>query len=223
MHQCDEDDEDFQDDVSNLYQAWGLSKLQGQSTTTTTSLSKRKTKRIFVPINDQYAQSRSAFAIPGGGSHWSLLLWEITIIRSVSESESAKSEHGRTYTQSMGEAEILSGYFHFDSYKGYNSSAAKAVAKKLSKVLTCTQSSIVNPNVSVVECQTPQQNNGYDCGVFMLGFAEALALDDSGFGSQIEYETALKTRFDAMGGQKRFASGLRKSMAVVIRELASES
>ena len=131
MHQCDEDDEDFLDEMSNLHHAWSLS---------------AESKRIFIPINDQFNQSRTAFSRPGGGSHWSLLLWTLPDCN----------------------------FYHFDSSSGYNSSAALTVSRKLLKVLRLKAIPGQPFETNVKTCKTPKQQNGYDCGVYLLGFAETL-------------------------------------------------
>ena len=114
---------------------------------------------------------------------------------------------------------------HFDSSRGCNALAAKAVAKKLHNVLCASMSEmdgVANVVAEVLECQTPQQRNGYDCGVLALGFAEALsAPDDYGF-VKGQYEALLQTDCEGKGGQEEFAYGLRKRIGDDIRELATE-
>jgi Ulp1 family protease len=88
--------------------------------------------------------------------------------------------------------------------------------------------------VSVIECQTPQQRNGYDCGILALGFAEALTTtinadsreeedndDDIINGEKEEkyYESLLQRYFDKHGGHEDFALRLRKQIGNAIREL----
>jgi hypothetical protein len=88
--------------------------------------------------------------------------------------------------------------------------------------------------VSVIECQTPQQRNGYDCGILALGFAEALTTtintdsreeeendDDIINGDKEEkyYESLLQRYFDKHGGHEDFALRLRKQIGDAIREL----
>jgi hypothetical protein len=88
--------------------------------------------------------------------------------------------------------------------------------------------------VSVIECQTPQQRNGYDCGILALGFAEALTTtinttvsrreeenDDIIIGKKEEkyYESLLQRYFDKHGGHEEFALRLRKQIGDAIREL----
>lgn len=100
MHQLTEDDEDYGDELSSLNAAWNLPQ----------SRTSNKRKRIFVPISDQFGESKAAFARPGGGNHWSILLWEVNALTGVE-------------------------FYHFDSSRGVNRTAAEVVAKKLHKVL----------------------------------------------------------------------------------------
>lgn len=206
MHQCDEEDED---ELTSLNHAWKLLKLcskQGADGDNKEPPKSTTFQRLFVPINDQYAHSKSCFAIPGGGSHWSLLIWDI-VATSYSDFRSNK-----LHVESM--------YYHFDSSSGYNASAAKAVSVKLHKVLCCVSSSIFIENVDLknpVECTTPQQTNGYDCGVFMLAVAGALSCDGSGENKE-EFERTIRTYFDGMGDN--FALTLRKQIADNIRQLS---
>ena len=73
---------------------------------------------------------------------------------------------------------------HVDSATGRNARAAQAVADLLSRVLGH------NPGISVMALRTPQQCNGYDCGLRSLAAAEILAGSES---CDIEcYEELLK-------------------------------
>lgn len=80
--------------------------------------------------------------------------------------------------------------------------------------------------VSVIECQTPQQRNGYDCGVLALGFAEALTnttdrVEDDNLNAKKKkyYESLLQSYFDKHGGHEYFALRLREQIGDAIREL----
>ena len=73
------------------------------------------------------------------------------------------------------------------------------------------------------ECDTPKQSNNYDCGVFAIGFAEALTsnkytcitLNDTG----TDYSSSqLQQHFEDNGGHETFASGLRATNLKYIRE-----
>ncbi len=138
MHQLDEDDEDYDDELSNLNASWNLPRCPtcrdadgtenggsnpgGGTTSARLGGGERiTTRRIFIPINDQFGMSRASFVRPGGGNHWTILLWEIDA----------------TYYEIDGEFHVPSvgaRFYHFDSSRGVNESAAEAVAKKLQKV-----------------------------------------------------------------------------------------
>jgi sentrin-specific protease 8 len=65
---------------------------------------------------------------------------------------------------------ILQGpvYLHFDSVNGGNAPAAQAVTRVFSNVLGHKR------DILVTEVNTPQQRNGFDCGLHALGAAEVL-------------------------------------------------
>mmetsp|Transcript_7602 Transcript_7602/g.12230 ORF Transcript_7602/g.12230 Transcript_7602/m.12230 type:complete len:223 (+) Transcript_7602:63-731(+) len=222
MHQLPEDDEDYEDELSNLNASWnlpqpptsghqchGMKKLDFEQHHSQKSTQKHERKRVFIPISDQFGASRSTFARPGGGFHWSLLLWEINTLYSEIDDSSFNAVVGV-------------GFHHFDSSRGCNASAAEAVAKKLHKVLSAPMSKEDNVTdmVEVLECRTPQQRNGYDCGVFTLGFADALSASDD-FVKE-HHEAILQSHFEEDGGHEQFASGLRKRIGDDIRVLAAE-
>jgi len=96
-------------------------------------------------------------------------------------------------------------YLHFDSVKGSNARTAKAVANKFSQLLP--QSST---GIQVLEAKTPQQLNGYDCGLHVLATAELLATLDA------VNETSLQSqRFEDM-------LELRTTLAAEVIRLAKE-
>lgn len=78
------------------------------------------------------------------GTHWSLLIIE--------EQCNGDSTH----------------FYHWDSVRGSNDRAAQAVAGKFAAILQH------NATPTVVTCASPQQNNGYDCGLHVLAAAEFL-------------------------------------------------
>lgn len=63
-------------------------------------------------------------------------------------------------------------YLHFDSVSGSNACTAQAVAEKFTRIFK------PQSNVVVVECKTPQQSNGYDCGLHVVASAQVLATMD---------------------------------------------
>ncbi len=208
MHQCDEEDED---EMSDLRRAWNLPEPinVNHESVLQSKPSEMKRKRLFVPINDQYAGSRKSFASPGGGSHWSFLLWDV----SISPSSGIESN------------KVTSKFFHFDSSNGYNSRAARATSKKLQKVLaTSWENEFIETfgeDANVVECKTPQQTNGCDCGLFALGVAEALAFAGNADGvlGVSELESIVHSYFDKIGDVEIFGTKLRKIIGDDIRSL----
>jgi hypothetical protein len=151
------------------------------------------TNRIFVPINDNMGSQH--WQTPGLGSHWSLLL---VLLLPVSSSSSPQlSAAGEVTTNTTPQ------FFHFDSVRGSNHKSAHAVATKLYQAWEMAQIQIQqhvqqhvqqqHPSVQVQrdtdteqtqttkevqvqvhECVTPQQINGYDCGVHVLAAAQDL-------------------------------------------------
>lgn len=99
-------------------------------------------------------------------------------------------------------------YTHVDSVTGRNARAALAVANVLSRVLGH------NPGIAVTELRTPQQYNGYDCGLHALAAAEILAGSES---CDIEcYEELLK---NSKLTHPRFGREMRQTILTAIELL----
>jgi hypothetical protein len=64
-------------------------------------------------------------------------------------------------------------FYHWDSVRGSNYRAAQAVADKFALIFQHSATP------AVVECASPQQNNGYDCGLHVLAAAKFLTLLES--------------------------------------------
>lgn len=66
-------------------------------------------------------------------------------------------------------------YIYYDSIKkkSNNIENAKNIAKKLRGLIKEDSNSKVLENF-LINSETPQQNNGYDCGVFVLAYTETL-------------------------------------------------
>lgn len=107
---------------------------------------------ILIPINDTHRLDNSEWHVPGQGTHWSLLA--IIFIKT----------------------EIVA--LHFDSMENSsNQIAAKQVANKWYRVYSfaCTiRSPPSSLCLDVMNCQTPQQENGYDCALHVLAVAQAI-------------------------------------------------
>jgi sentrin-specific protease 8 len=113
---------------------------------------------VFIAINDNMATS-SEWTIPqgsqGGGNHWSLL-----VINNVNNGAGG-----------------VPSYLHFDSVRhSGNLNVAKEFAEKFHRYFypdpTSNDSS---SSVQVIPAKTPQQVNGYDCGVHVIGAAKVFA------------------------------------------------
>ena len=103
---------------------------------------------------------------------------------------------------------------HIDSVKGRNQLVAQKVADKIVAKVLCHH----NELVSVKEVLTPQQLNGYDCGIHALAAAELLA--DAECRSIDTYEEMLKRSSLAQPG---FGRGMRQRIMTLIHELKQTS
>jgi sentrin-specific protease 8 len=140
------------------------------------------TKCIFVPINDNMGSQH--WQTPGLGSHWSLLL---VLLLPVSSSSSSLSPSPSSAAAAAAEVTTTPLFFHFDSVTGSNQKSAHAVATKFYQAWEMTQiQQHAHPSVPrdheqttielhVQQCASPQQRNGYDCGMHVLANAQDLA------------------------------------------------
>jgi Ulp1 family protease len=121
-------------------------------------------------------------------------------------------------------------FFHFESVTGSNQKAAHAVAAKLHQAWAMTQVQQHAHPAQVQECASPQQRNGYDCGLHLLKNAQELAdcSDtelvgiDSGINTTV---TALKEMFEQRLTNRSllFAEDLRAEIAQDIRLRAASA
>lgn len=220
MHQLDESDGDYEDEVSNLMSTWILEQQQ------------RSIKRFFLPINDEYGRSSMSYTAgqqQASGSHWSLLLVDIIFMPTAPPVDITQQHNNMTMPEMK--------FYHCDSHRGYNQFAAQAVANKVKRMFlkhySTGDNDSITTNVDVTECQVPQQSNGFDCGLYTLGFSEALLRrsNDNSCGSsnnkndgllEVSIETAIASYMSDMGGQIDFASNLRKRIRDDIHKLAVE-
>jgi len=187
MHQILINKEEDREEIMDIYKnSWGLTSSKEQPT-------EREIVAMMTPINDNHAGSSWSFQTPGAGNHWSLLL---VLIYSEDLIEfSSTASHSRGPENNHSTKDDVAGfarYFHFDSCKGCNSSTAKIIASKIESILSIGSSvdgdmtgdlskkqqqrkNRTELNLSVVECQTPQQWNGYDCGLCTLINAQILS------------------------------------------------
>lgn len=224
MHQLSFEDEDDLDEMKTLCQSWGLPSEYDQKSSNPIIM--------LLPINDNHGASSLSFQTPGGGTHWSLLLCAIM----------------------QGEWIV----FHFDSSGRYNAQIASRVANKLQQMQSVCQGendseaeeggrNKSSKEILILECQTPQQTNGYDCGVCTLCNAQAIinfcasdgglryvnkieAYDDDYQCSSHSLVLELKSLFERAvleistkkGGAAAMCNSMRKNIASDIRELSSK-
>lgn len=131
---------------------------------------------IFIPVNDCQDISQ------GGGSHWSLLVYN------------RKKDR----------------YIYLDSAGKYNLKIAVEILKKLSKIIT--------PNATEVdleEVKAPNQNNSYDCGVFLCCFTENLAENEGDIKNLSQTKEQVKTMrkkiYDLITSEDNFTSPKTKT------------
>lgn len=98
-------------------------------------------------------------------------------------------------------------YVHADSVSGKNAQAALAVAEKMSIVFGH------NKFISVTELRTPQQHNGYDCGIHTLAAAEILAGAECG---------SIKFYEELLGNAKLAYPGFGREMRREVLAMAVE-
>jgi len=215
VHQCDLDDEDeLRDFVYNGYGGF------------------RGVARFFLPVNDTMASDEDAssplsWAVPGNGTHWSLLVAAVAAAETTAEFSSSRAPSLE--------------FHHLDSLPGSNTRAAAAVAgmwqRAWSFAAQARPQSTTTAPPTVVECDVPRQANGYDCGVHVIATAEALLqLDegaDGGAGRGVtgnsnesrprreEYEALVRRYFEGGGGPASLCGKLRRRVADDIRSVAA--
>jgi Ulp1 family protease len=172
--------------------------------------------KILIPINDTMAITSASWQKPGCGTHWSLL---VVMLVATPANKGGENTAGEGAGRSEKERKIIS-YWHFDSVSGsHNDSAAHDVAHKLhqyvfSSASSSSSSSSLPPKV--MPARTPQQTNGYDCGIHMLTAAQQSApLTSSNLS---DYETTLSDYISTAG--PIFCETLRTTIAEEILRLA---
>lgn len=127
---------------------------------------------IFVPINDSYSYQSDSIQ-SNMGSHWSLLYLYVIVNTKGEEADSVPEPEVRV--------------LHLDSSSERNLQVAMEVSQKLknSIILTATLNEKASEkkkrkknddHYSITEkVGIPQQSNGYDCGVYVLAFVQAIS------------------------------------------------
>lgn len=175
MHQC-HDEDDFGDFCRGCREFKGI-------------------YRLVIPVNDTLTSSN--WAVPGKGTHWSLLVIE----------------------RGGGENSNIFGY-HFDSVAtSGNLRVAQAVADK---VVLASKGAFASYAPSVRLCRTPLQRNSYDCGVHVIAVAKAVvSLEVSrSTDSPEDYESTLT---DLINAHDEPCLVIRSKLATRIRQLASQA
>ena len=138
---------------------------------------------IFIAVNDDMALSSNGWQIPNSGSHWSLLL----IIVGCGDDNKNNNNNNDEDEDDSEVSHIRSFCFlHFDSIRNSrNIRAANDIAKKImlhvysddnnKRKRDSDSDSSNNDKPKVIQVETPQQRNGYDCGVHVLGAAKILS------------------------------------------------
>ena len=127
---------------------------------------------VFVAVNDSMSTTAGdgddSWKTPNSGNHWSLLVMEITNIN--------------TTTTPLSTSSCLS-FWHFDSIRNSgNIRAAEDIARKMrlhvypnAEMVMERTTTKATKTMLVRAAETPQQRNGYDCGVHVLGSARILS------------------------------------------------
>eukprot|EP00532_Pseudo-nitzschia_australis_P014840 CAMPEP_0168284218 /NCGR_PEP_ID=MMETSP0141_2-20121125/23385_1 /TAXON_ID=44445 /ORGANISM="Pseudo-nitzschia australis, Strain 10249 10 AB" /LENGTH=323 /DNA_ID=CAMNT_0008228199 /DNA_START=29 /DNA_END=1001 /DNA_ORIENTATION=+ len=131
---------------------------------------------IFVAVNDTMSTTAGdgddSWKTPNSGNHWSLLVMEVT--NATTNTKTAPSSSSRL------------SFWHFDSIRNSgNIRAAEDIARKMrvhvypnAEIVTerKTKATATGTKTMLVRAaETPQQRNGYDCGVHVLGSARIIS------------------------------------------------
>jgi Ulp1 family protease len=169
MHQCTD-----QDDIEDFVDNTNFPKPKGRN-----GNGNGGGGVIFIAVNDDMALSSNGWQIPNSGSHWSLLL----IIVGCGDDNNNNNNNDDDDDSEVSHSSI--GILHFDSIRNSrNIRAAKDIAKKImlhaysddnNRRKRNSDSNSHSDKPKVIQVKTPQQLNGYDCGVHVLGAAKILS------------------------------------------------
>jgi hypothetical protein len=191
---------------------------------------------IFIAVNDNMSTSSSSsnnnnnndWQVPGSGNHWSLLVAEIVVL---TEEQCQRDTKGVSSS-----LKNTLRFWHFDSIRNSgNIQVAEDIAAKICLHVYPKASILTN---SVHQSETPQQQNGYDCGVHVLGAAKILSkycasmttMSDKGGFTGTPSESPCNRRPDLeeclqneIGNDSQdFCSKLRREISSEIRRLHKE-
>lgn len=130
---------------------------------------------LFIPVNDNMStystSNNTTWQVSDSGSHWSLLVLGVFF----TEKRERENRHFLTRTLR---------FWHFDSIRtSGNIQAANDIAAKIclhvypeASITPALASDLSKVTKGIVhQAETPQQQNGYDCGVHVLGAAKILS------------------------------------------------
>ena len=134
---------------------------------------------MAVMINDP-AALREMWSVPTSGGSDSLLSQleaaQLVLMPVNNNDNASKAEGGGHWSllvfRREGNANGRPRYEHYDSCGKANASVAKSIALTLSTLLLGPKPG----TLQLVNMDCPQQANGFDCGMYVLAFAEVLAL-----------------------------------------------
>ena len=177
---------------------------------------------IFIAVNDKMSRTSSSpfsfhddWQVSGGGNHWSLLVIQV---------KGGTSTKKRKTTGESSKPQSIE-FWHFDSvHNSGNLRAAQDIASKLSEHVYPGASILTQSTEGMVQqAKTPQQENGYDCGVHVLAAAKILSksLFTNPSSDILDLEQSLRQEMGA--NPQDFCSNLRREISSEIRRLYDEA
>ncbi|GAV77304.1 Peptidase_C48 domain-containing protein, partial [Cephalotus follicularis] len=128
-------------------------------------------KLVLFTVNDNDVLSGG-----GSGTHWSLLVYD----RNMNAFLRLDSMEGVNNSDSMKLYEAVKGYmgtsYGSSSLETSSKSSVNGRNKKKKEVVAVRTKSMTDPTTppTFMECQTPQQTHGYDCGLYIMAVARAI-------------------------------------------------
>jgi len=167
MHQCTD-----QDDIEEFVKNTDFPSKDGTSN--------KSGGVIFVAVNDTMSNSSNSWQIPNSGSHWSLLLIVVGCDKNYynNNHEEEEEEDDSDSEDDGDDPEVTLRFWHFDSQNSGNIRAAQDIAERMRLHAYPGKKDDENnrkgnsDTMKVIQAKTPQQLNGYDCGVHVLGAAK---------------------------------------------------